>query len=180
MKLKLYLLFILFSLFLLSCGTSTEDVTNQTKTDIENYLNENFKEYNIKIDSINLKKTDEKYTGIVTVMYKEEKTEFPITVTLKENNYNYDFVLLPMRIKGIAEGAAKKLLEETINKDNWAKENDLEVKSISFYPGTENSYEGLVTFIHASKEHNVGITFRYDKNGGYMYSLEDSAFDFLF
>lgn len=180
MKIKFLLLIVMISFLLLSCGVTLDEVTNQTRIDVENYIQDNFKEYNLKLETIDLIKNENNYKGTVSILYKEEKTEFPITVIIKDKEYSYDFIIHAMKIKGIAEDSAKKLLEDKINEDGWAKENDLSVKEINLYPETDNSYEGLVTFIHSGKEHKTDITFRYDKNGGYMYSLANDAFSFLF
>jgi hypothetical protein len=83
----------IFVTLISGCGMSTEDINETVKSSMQETLStdSNFKEYNLKVDSVKaLKKGDNTYKGLVSIIYKGSSHDITVEIIVDGGNVMWE------------------------------------------------------------------------------------------
>lgn len=75
------------------CGMSSEDISKTVKSSMQETLstNSSFKEYNLTVENVHvLKKSDNTYKGLASVLYKGSLHDVPVEITVDGENVMWE------------------------------------------------------------------------------------------
>ncbi len=172
MKKILFLLLVFIGL--VGCSEiKIKNVEKKVKESIQSDLTQQFGKYNLLVSTVELSGKDI-YQGLFEVLYDGKSYQFPVSA----NKDTYQYKFNPFIIKEEAEQAVKKLVNDTMKKDDW-KEYGITAIKIALFPEGLDGYKGLATLKYKGNEYEVSINVRHSYDSGIMYEIPAGSFDFL-
>lgn len=164
-------------IFMVACGNNVKEMQKEIQVGIQEMFDKDYSIYGLKVSKVEIT-GDSTYKGIVEFLYNGKPITQPVIINKNGKEYSYEFKFNPYVIKEEAEKTTKKIIEDSLSKQEY-KKYKMSVSSVKLFSNGENSYDGLALLKLNNKEYNLKVDVKYSEDGAIMYKIEEKEFEEL-